>query len=53
MDEQFRGEDTIDEQGRNATQQRADEEGTVWRDVGPANVGDEAEGEEETGAGVA
>ena len=38
MDEQFRGEEAVDEEGRNATQQRVAEEGSVWKDVGPADV---------------
>ena len=46
-DEQFRGEDTIDEEGLNATQRRVREEGSVWKDVGPADTGHEVAGEDE------
>ncbi|MDP8911360.1 MAG: hypothetical protein M3M94_04780 [Actinomycetota bacterium] len=46
-DEQFRGEDTIDEEGLNATQRRVREEGSVWKDVGPADTGDGVAGQDE------
>ena len=46
-DEQFRGEDTIDEEGLNATQRRVREEGSVWKDVGPADTGDEVAAQDE------
>ena len=49
-DEQFRREDPVDEEGRNATQRRMEEEGTVWKDIGPADLGDEP-GERETQGG--
>ena len=46
MDEQFRGEDPVDEEGLNATQRRAEEEGTIWRDIGPADVPEKPSEEE-------
>ncbi len=46
-DEQFKGEDTVDEEGRNATQRRAEEEGTIWKDIGPADLRGE-DGERES-----
>ena len=50
MDEEFRGEDSIDEEGLNATQQRVAEEGTVWHDVdGNPTRGDELEDPEGEG----
>ena len=53
-DEQFAGETTIDEEGRNGTQRRVEEECTIWKDVGPADLGEEdAEADEETPAGTA
>ena len=53
-DEQFEGETPIDEEGRNATQQRMEEEGTIWKDTGPADLGEaDAEADEETAAGTA
>ena len=39
MDEQFQGEDTVDETFSNATQRRMEEEGTIWHEVGP-NAGE-------------
>ncbi len=51
MDEQFRGEEAVDEEGRNATQQRVAEEGTVWKDVGPADV-DPDEAAQRAGEGI-
>ena len=47
-DEQFRGEDTVDEEGLNATQRRAREEGSVWKDVGPADTGGDVAGQDES-----
>ncbi len=44
-DEQFKGEDPVDEEMKNATQRRMEEEGTVWKDVGPADLHDEVEDE--------
>jgi len=35
MDEEFEGEDPVDDEGLNATQRRMEEEGTVRRPTGP------------------
>ena len=47
MDEQFEGEDPVDENLDNATQRRMREEGTIWHDVegnpAPGNPGAEPE----------
>ena len=53
-DEQFAGETTIDEEGRNATQRRMEEEGTIWNETRPADLGEaDAEADEEAAAGTA
>ncbi len=46
MDEEFQGEDTVDETFSNATQRPMEEEGTIWRDVGPADPAAEPDEQE-------